>query len=114
MIASIAGLIDLPAAQNGILILLLAGLGFLGRQARNLVIKAIHDFREQILAMAEKAGARRDEQTATMTQGLQEVKDEIIVVGAKVEQINGKVQINTGRLDVLEAPKPRRKRGEPA
>ena len=114
MIAAITDLIDLPAVQNGILFLLLGVLGFLGRQARNFVLHAIADFRKEIMAMAEKTTSRRDEQIEGMTQGIQEVKDEVVAVGLQVEQLNGKVQINTGRIDVLEAPRPRRKRGEPA
>ena len=114
MFAAITDFFNLPAVQSA---LILGGVGvisFFGRSTRNLVIKTIHDFRDDILAIVNKTTAKRDEQIECMTRGLQEVKDEVIAVGLQVELINGTVRKNSVRLDRLEAPKPRRKKGEAA
>ena len=69
--------LDSTLFQSVLLFAFVSALSFLAKQLRSFV----HEFRA--------AAARREAQLARMCAGLTEVKDEVVAVGAKVEQING-------------------------
>ena len=114
LMAAIIDLLDLPTVQTALIVLASSFIAFLVRSTTNLIIKTIHAFRDDILTTVSQTTEKIDGRIENLSRGIQEVKDEIIAVGAKVEQINGRVGKNTASIDALETKRPRRKRGEPA
>ena len=99
---SISDFLHFMRDNNGLLVLLLAAIAFLGRRAKNALMDTIHAFRADTLAMSEKIAERRGGQIECMTRALGEVKAEVVTVGVKVEAINGTVGKSIRRLDRLE------------